>query len=100
MREMLLCYRTLEEIRQAYKNIREGIKPSKLLIRCVKFLTLLNENDVPYPYTLVVIADKCFDAFDNWIVDNKVDIGSDCDMYMLQGREHEIAEMMPIVVEV
>ncbi len=99
VREPLLCYMTLEELRQAYSNIREGIKPSQLLVRCVKFLTLLNENDVQYPYTLVVITDKCFNAFDNWLVDKKIDFGHP-DMYMLTGREREVAAMMPIVVEV
>lgn len=98
MKGMLLCYRTLDELTSVYKNILEGMK-KKPWKHLVSYLTLLNENDVPYPYTLVVLAENCFDAFDNFIVDEHIDIGHP-DMYMLSGREHDIVEMMPIEVKI
>lgn len=98
MKGMIFCYRTLDELKNVYKNIVEGAKKMKWA-RLVRYATLLNENDVPYPYTLVVVAENCFDAFDNFIVDKRIDIGHP-DMYMLSGRERDIFEMIPIEVEV
>lgn len=98
MKGMIFCYQTLDELKSVRKNIIEGMKPMRWS-SIVQLFSLLNENDVPYPYTLVVVAENCFDAFDNFIVDKKIDIGHP-DMYMLSGRERDIFEMMPIEVEV
>lgn len=96
MKGLIFCYQTLSELEIVYKNIRDGVESSEYIKKCLSYLTLYNKG-VPYPYTLVIFADDCFDDFDNLIVDKGIDIGN-VDIYMLFGREYDVALMKPIVV--
>lgn len=83
----ILCYQTKDEMSVVYGKLLR-IKKDWFDIQLYQ-----NQYDVPYPYTIVLRAHRgAMYDLDEYLVSSNVDLGF-VDMYSLEGREDDIADM-------